>query len=135
MKDILLIEDNRDDAEFLIYCFSEEEVNIINVRTSEEGLEYLKKDSHPSMIILDLNLPGISGFEFLEELKGDEDLKHIPVLVLSSSKSEEDIIKAYKKYANSYIRKPILIDDFIETAGKIRDYWFSLCKLPNHKAK
>ncbi len=84
----------------------------------------------PDIILLDLNLPKKDGREVLAEIKVDSDLKHIPVVVLTTSKAEEDIFRAYDKHANCYITKPIDLDQFIRIVRAIEDFWFTIVKLP-----
>jgi CheY-like chemotaxis protein len=84
----------------------------------------------PEIILLDINLPKKNGFEFLAEIKQDPDLKHIPVIVLTTSSSKQDIRKAYDLYANCYIVKPIELDDFFRIIKNIESFWFTVVRLP-----
>jgi two-component system response regulator len=105
-------------------------------RDGIEALEYLhnkgkfKSVPRPDLIILDLNLPRKSGREVLAEIKSDEMLKHIPIVIMTISQAEEDIIKSYNLYANCYITKPIDLNQFIKVVKSIEDFWFSVVKLP-----
>ena len=133
MNKILLIEDSSSDVDFIKLSFEDKKIDIEidDVRTAEDAISYLSSQNNPDLILLDLNLPGISGIDFLSWLKSNEYLNHIPVIVMSSSKLEEDILKSYKNYANSYIRKPMTFMDFLTAASKINEYWLQLCSLPN----
>jgi two-component system response regulator len=84
----------------------------------------------PDLILLDLNLPKKDGREVLTEIKSDENLRNIPVVVLTTSKAEQDILKAYSLHANCYITKPVDLDQFISVVESIEDFWFSIVKLP-----
>jgi CheY-like chemotaxis protein len=84
----------------------------------------------PDLILLDLNLPGKSGFEVLREIKADPDLKRIPVVVLTASEAEEDIVKSYDLHANCYIAKPVTLESFLQIVRSIESFWLTLVKLP-----
>jgi len=98
----------------------------------EAALNLLFKEmaTHPDLILLDLNLPKIDGREILAEIKGDEHLKSIPVVILTTSRAEEDIIETYQKHANSYITKPVDLNHFIRVVESIKTFWLSTVKLP-----
>lgn len=106
------------------------------VNDGVEAIKLLNRDvqyldiPRPDLILLDLNLPKKDGREVLEEIKSDKDLKYIPVVILTTSKAEEDIFKAYDLYANCYITKPVDLDQFIAVIKSIEDFWFSIVKLP-----
>ncbi len=110
--------------------------NLHVVNDGVEAIKLLNRDVQyrdiplPDLILLDLNLPKKDGREVLEEIKADKDLKHIPVVILTTSKAEEDIFKAYDLYANCYITKPVDLDQFIAVIKSIEDFWFSIVKLP-----
>jgi len=139
--EILLIEDNLGDTRIAIEAFKESKspVNINYVSDGIEALNFLKKrDKYenkptPDLILLDLNLPKISGFEILSQIKSINNLKQIPVIIFTSSHSDEDIEKCYRLGANSFIAKPIDLDLFIDTIKVIGNYWFQLVKLPPKK--
>ncbi len=130
---ILLVEDNPDDVELTIHAL--EKNNITNpvkiVRDGQEALDYLfhkgkyanSKHDLPNLILLDLKLPKVDGIEVLKEIKYDRKLKLIPVVVLTSSKEESDVVKSYDLGVNSYIRKPVDFDQFVETVKQIGFYW------------
>ncbi len=136
--EILLVEDNPGDVRLTIEGLREGKVrnNLQIVEDGAEALAYLKREGkykdavRPDLILLDLNLPKKDGREVLSEIKADEDLRHIPVVVLTSSKAEQDILRAYSLHANCYITKPVDLDQFISVVESIEDFWFSIVKLP-----
>ena len=142
LVDVLLIEDNIVDVRLLEEAFQEEQlnVNLQSVLDGEEALDFLlKKNKHskattPDLIILDLNLPKLNGHEILKRIKDDPNLKTIPVIILTSSQSEEDIINSYKLQANSYIKKPFDLDGFRAVVRSIDQFWFTIAKLPKNDA-
>lgn len=134
---ILLVEDNEMDVVLTLDAFREANVkNIIHVvRDGSEALDYLfgrgkyvQRDLFPlpDLILLDLKMPGIDGFEVLKQVKSTDTVKRIPVIVLTSSKEEGDRILSYDNGANSYLVKPVSFDGFTEVVKKINEYWFSL---------
>jgi chemotaxis family two-component system response regulator Rcp1 len=139
--EILLVEDNPADVRLTVESLKEGKVcNILHVvEDGEEAISFLQKKGkyadkpHPDLIILDLNLPKKSGHEVLAEIKGDDELKRIPVVVLSASKAEKDIHRSYSLHANCYITKPVDLDQFIHVIKSVNSFWFSIVKLPPHK--
>ncbi|HML06030.1 MAG TPA: response regulator [Methanobacterium sp.] len=135
---ILLVEDNPADARLVIEAFkySKIETKIYVTEDGHEAMEFLKnkekyaKSPKPDIILLDLNLPRKDGREVLKEIKGDENLKLIPVVILTTSIAKEDIINTYKNYANCYITKPVDLDQFISVVKSIQDFWLSKAELP-----
>jgi len=135
---ILLVEDNPDDIELTRESLKmiKMALNLEVAMNGDEALRYLRKRDEyaekptPDLILLDLNLPGINGREVLAEIKNDEDLKMIPVVVLTTSTSDQDIVNAYNLHANCYITKPVDLDQFIKVVHTIRDFWFTVVKLP-----
>jgi CheY-like chemotaxis protein len=134
---ILLVEDNHMDVVLTLDAFREAKLkNIVNVcRNGQEALDYLfGRDKYvdrtlypmPNLILLDLKMPGVDGFEVLRQTKNTEKLKRIPVIILTSSKEEGDRALSYDIGANSYLLKPVSFDGFTEVVKKIDDYWFSL---------
>lgn len=131
---ILLVEDNPDDVMLTLRALKKGHV-INNVIVAEDGakaLDFLfgkgefegrNTADHPRLILLDLKLPKIGGFEVLEAIKKDPILKRVPVVILTSSRQEEDVVRGYDLGANSYIRKPVNFDTFIETVTQIGMYW------------
>lgn len=135
---ILLVEDSPEDVLFTEEALKEAKVaNELHVaEDGEQALDYVnRRGSHadaprPDLIILDLNLPKLDGREVLAELKDDPDLKRIPVVVLTMSASEEDVIRAYDQHANAYVRKPIGLDRFVEIVRSIDEFWLGIVTLP-----
>lgn len=131
--EVLLVEDNIGDSRLIQESFKDLKVpNILHiVKDGVEALQFLKKEDsfkdsvRPDIILLDLNLPRKNGFEVLSEIKQDEDLRTIPVIILTSSKSEIDIAKAYKYHANSYVNKPNDFLDYLKISEILEDFWFS----------
>jgi len=136
---ILLVEDNPADARLVIEAFkySKIETTIYVADDGHKAMEFLKnqgsytKAPKPDMVILDLNLPRKDGREVLKEIKGHETLKLIPVVILTTSIAEEDILNTYKNYANCYITKPVDLDNFISVIKSIQDFWLSKVELPS----
>jgi two-component system, chemotaxis family, response regulator Rcp1 len=136
--DILLVEDSPEDVELTKEALKEGKfANVLNVvKDGVEAIDYLKKKGkytsakRPDLILLDLNLPKKNGHEVLAEIKQDEDLKVIPVAILTTSESEQDVIKTYKMHANCYITKPVDLNQFIKVVKAVEDFWFSIVKLP-----
>ncbi len=134
--EILLVEDNPGDVLLTQEAFAEIKCcNRIHVVTDgEQAIDYLCKRSDtvkPDIILLDLNLPKKDGREVLEELKNDPALRRIPVVVLTSSKAEKDIVMSYNLHANCYVVKPIGLEGFSEIVGSISMFWFSIVALPD----
>jgi len=135
---ILMVEDNELDVILTQRAFRGAKVaNEIRVaRDAVEALAYLRRQGdfagapRPDLILLDLNLPGKDGRELLAEIKADPDLMRIPVVVLTSSKAEQDIVRAYDLHANCYVVKPVGIEALMQVAKSMDDFWFALVKLP-----
>jgi two-component system, chemotaxis family, response regulator Rcp1 len=136
--DILLVEDNPGDVRLTEEALREGKVriNIVSVADGVEAMDFLRKKGRypdafrPDLILLDLNLPKKSGFEVLDEIKVDEDLKRIPVVVLTTSQAEQDIIKSYNLHANAFISKPVGFDQFLSVVKSIEDFWIEIVRLP-----
>jgi chemotaxis family two-component system response regulator Rcp1 len=136
--EILLVEDNPGDARLTLEAFKEGKVlnNLTVMKDGVEALAYLRRQepyansAQPDLILLDLNLPKKDGREVLSEIKADERLRTIPVVVLTSSAAEEDIARAYSRHANCYITKPVDLDQFLRVVHSIETFWLSLVKLP-----
>jgi len=139
--EILLVEDNPGDARLAIEALKDAKVrnNLTHVSDGEEALAYLRKEGkyagarRPDLVLLDLNLPRKSGREVLCEVKEDAALRTIPVVILTTSQAEEDILKAYNCNANCYISKPVDLDQFIKVVRSIEDFWLTIVKLPSHE--
>jgi two-component system, chemotaxis family, response regulator Rcp1 len=141
--DILLVEDNPGDIRLTQEILKESKIhnNLNIVMDGVEAMEYLRKEgaykdaTRPDIILLDLNLPKMNGKEVLAEVKTDPDLKRIPVVVLTTSVAEQDILRTYDLYANCYITKPIDLDQFITVVKLIEDFWLTIVKLPLNNEK
>ena len=136
--EILLVEDNPGDARLVKEALKDVKVlnNLTIAKDGQEALDFLHREGdhaeapHPDLILLDLNLPKKDGREVLAEIKVDDNLKRIPVVVLTTSKAEEDILKSYNLQANCYITKPVDLDEFIKVIKSIKDFWLTIVKLP-----
>ncbi|TXT67643.1 MAG: Response regulator rcp1 [Promethearchaeota archaeon] len=136
--EILLVEDNPGDVRLTKEALKESKI-INNLHTVYDGVEamnyLLKKGEYairikPDLILLDLNLPKKDGREVLAEIKQENNLRRIPVVILTTSEAEEDIMKTYNLHANCYITKPVDMDQFIKVVKSIGDFWFSIVRLP-----
>ncbi|QLK25172.1 response regulator [Natrinema zhouii] len=135
---ILLVEDNPGDVRLTREAFKQGRIenDLHVVSDGIEALAFLSQQGEyadvprPDLILLDLNLPGKDGEEVLEELKDDPVLRAIPVIVLTSSRAEEDVVKSYELHANAYLTKPVDPDEFIETVRAFEKFWFSVVRLP-----
>ena len=135
---ILLVEDNPGDVRLTLEAFKEGKVNneIRVVNDGVEALAYLRQEGQyadvqqPDVILLDLNLPKKDGYEVLAEIKQDPDLKRIPVVILTTSEAERDILQTYYMHANCYITKPVDLDQFITVVKSIETFWLNVVKLP-----
>ena len=132
---ILLVEDNEGDIVLAREALKEARIgNRITVITDgEKALEYLfcnDNNRKPDLILLDMNLPKVNGLEVLAKIKADEALKIIPVVMLTTSTSEEDVVAAYRNYVNCYINKPIDLEEFIVVIRNIENFWLNTVKLP-----
>lgn len=136
--EILLIEDDPADVELTLETMKSSKImmNINVAKDGKEALDYLNKKGQyqqtnkPDLILLDLNLPIKSGIDVLKAIKDEDNLKQIPVIVLTTSKAEEDIIKTYDLGANCYITKPVGFEQFRKVVQSIEDFWFTVVKLP-----
>ncbi len=136
--EILMVEDNPADVRLTEEALKESKIcnNLSVVEDGVEAVSFLRRQGRytdaprPDLILLDLNLPRKNGGEVLQEIKCDDDLRRIPVIVLTVSKAEQDIYKVYNLYANCYITKPIDFSEFIRVIKGIEDFWFTIAKLP-----
>jgi two-component system, chemotaxis family, response regulator Rcp1 len=147
--DILVVEDNAGDARLIREVLNDSKIfnSLYIVNDGVEAMDFLRNKKKyktapkPDLIILDLNLPRKDGREVLDEIKTDGELKHIPIVIMTISQAEEDILKSYNLHANCYITKPIDLNQFIKVVKSIEDFWFSIVKLPpkiddmNHRYK
>jgi chemotaxis family two-component system response regulator Rcp1 len=136
--EILMVEDNPGDVRLTVEALKEGKVRN-NFHTAEDGVEalaYLRQEGRyarnprPDLILLDLNLPKKSGREVLAEIKEDPELRRIPVVILTVSQAEQDIVKSYNLHANCYITKPVDLDQFLEVVKSIENFWLTVVKLP-----
>ncbi|MEH1840273.1 MAG: response regulator [Nostoc sp.] len=136
--EVLLVEDNPGDAQLTRIALEDSKISI-HLNVVEDGVEamaFLRKQekyveaAHPDIVLLDLNLPRKDGREVLAEIKADENLRRIPVVILTTSQAEEDILKAYNLCANCYITKPVDFDQFVKIVQSIENFWFAIVKLP-----
>ncbi len=138
--EILLVEDNLGDVRLTEEALKEAKIkNNMTVATDgEEALAVLRRTMphdgapRPDLILLDLNLPRKDGREVLAEIKNDDDLKRIPVFVLTTSAAEQDVVRSYELHANCFITKPVDLDQFIEVVKGIENFWLTIVTLPSH---
>jgi CheY-like chemotaxis protein len=138
---ILLVEDNEGDIVLTTEALEEGRIfnQISVVKDGDAAIHFLNRTSiyqdamTPDLILLDVNLPKKNGLEVLEIIKTSETLKQIPVIMLTTSSSERDIVNSYRKYANCYITKPVEVKDFITAIEKVEDFWINIVKLPGKK--
>ncbi len=136
--EVLLIEDDSGDVELTEAALerSKLKINLNVVNDGEEALAYLRQEdqytnaSTPNLILLDLNLPGLSGLEILSAIKNEQGLKSIPVVVLTTSDAQPDIKSSYQFGANCYVTKPIGLKEFIKIVNSIQEFWFTVVQLP-----
>ena len=135
---ILMVEDNPDDVELTRQIIKD--IKLVNdmqvVEDGVDALKFLRREGEfadaprPDLILLDINLPKIDGFDVLREIKGDDTLRRIPVIILTSSEDEEDILNAYDLYSNCFITKPVDLDQFARVVHMISDFWLTIVRLP-----
>lgn len=138
--EILLVEDNEDDVLITQRAFEKGHVAnpIVVVRDGDEALDYVFKRGRyatarrPGLVLLDLNLPRVDGLTVLRTIKQDESLKTLPVIVLTTSRRDEDVIQSYRFHANSYLEKPVDFEHFIEVVKRFDLYWNLTARLPPH---
>jgi two-component system, chemotaxis family, response regulator Rcp1 len=136
--EILLVEDNPGDVRLTVEALKDAKVlnHLTIARDGVEALALLRRQrphdnaARPDLILLDLNLPLKDGREVLAEIKSDDGLKRIPVVILTTSRAEEDILKIYNLHANCYITKPVDLEQFVTVVKSIEDFWFTVVKLP-----
>jgi two-component system, chemotaxis family, response regulator Rcp1 len=137
--DILLVEDNEGDARLAKEAMRDSKIRntLHHVTDGEEAMAFLRKEGkyakapRPDLVLLDLNLPKKDGRQVLAEIKNDDGLKRIPVVILTVSSAEEDILKTYNLHANCYITKPIDLSQFVKVVRSVEDFWLTIVKLPN----
>ncbi len=140
--EILLVEDNQADVDLTTESFEDAEI-LNNVHVALDGVEalaFLRREGRyadvprPDIVLLDLNLPKMSGREVIAEIKQDDDLKDIPVVILTSSEAETDVVKAYKLHANGYVTKHVDLERFVETMRAFENFWLKAVKLPSGRS-
>ena len=140
-RNILLVEDNPDDVELTLRAFKKNAIlnEIVVVRDGAEALDYFfgpqgcaidGQNKLPAVVLLDLKLPKVDGIEVLRQIRADERTKLVPVVILTSSKDQTDVADGYRMGCNSYVRKPVDFNEFIEAARKLGLYWLMLNELP-----
>ena len=136
---ILLVDDDPADQKLIKASIKKQKItNDLYIASNAEealvllhpGKNHSRATTLPDLILLDLNMPGMGGREFLNQVKTDDGLKHIPVIVLTSSSAEKDVVDSYRLQAAGFVRKPATLNEFEQIIGEIQDYWFVLCKLP-----
>lgn len=134
---ILLVEDDPGDQKLIKMSLERQKISneIFIAETGEEGLDYLSRSKNADadcpevdLILLDLNMPGMGGKEFLRRIKGDDRFDTIPVVILTSSNSDQDVLETYKLHAAGYIKKPVTLDGFREVMHNLEEYWFVICR-------
>lgn len=136
--DILLVEDEDDAAEITMDTLREGRVHnqVHRVEDGDEALGFLRQEGlyagvpRPDLILLDLNMPRMNGLEVLEEIKKHPDWKRIPVVIMTSSSAERDVMAAYNRHANCFVTKPLDLDQFMEAVRSIEDFWLTVVRLP-----
>jgi CheY-like chemotaxis protein len=133
---ILLVEDNEGDILLTAEAFEESKIvnKIIPLRDGRRAIDFFesikKKEDEPHLVLLDINLPKVSGHEVLAYIKNNEKYKSIPVIMLTTSSAEKDIMQSYKNHVNCYITKPIDVGDFMRAIAKIEDFWINIVSIP-----
>ena len=136
---ILLIDDHASDAKLFEHAMeqSSSRANLFWVATAAEGLEFLRREGRfdgigrPKLVVSDLNMPGIDGFAFLREVRQNPAVAAIPVVIFSSSRSPQDVLRCYELGANSFVMKPMSLESFVETIGVLVRYWLDMVELPD----
>jgi len=139
-RTILLVEDNTDDQELTLRAFQKNNISnqVVLMRDGEEALDYLfgtgpdgrRRHALPQVVLLDLKLPKVDGLDVLRRIRASEDTRLLPVVILTSSKEEQDILAGYRLGANSYVRKPVNFDEFVGAARQLGLYWLLLNETP-----
>jgi len=133
---ILLVEDNEGDILLTAEAFEESKIvnNIIPLRDGRQAIDFFesieRQQDAPHLVLLDINLPKVSGHEVLAYIKNNEKYKSIPVIMLTTSSAEKDVLKCYKNHVNCYITKPIDVSDFMKAIAKIEDFWINIVSIP-----
>jgi CheY-like chemotaxis protein len=141
--EILLVDDSPEDVDLTREALEDTKIaNHVSVACDgEEAMQFLRKEGkyaeapRPALILLDLNMPKKNGHEVLLDIKGDPDLKDIPVVILTTSRDDEEIVKAYKQHANCYVSKPVDLAQFIKVVDAIDNFWFAVVEYPPAKIR
>jgi two-component system, chemotaxis family, response regulator Rcp1 len=137
---VLLVEDNPGDVDLVAHAVREYPCDVSVASDGVEAMEFLRKEGRhaaaadPDLVLLDLNLPRLSGREVLARVKEDPALKHIPVVILSSSQAHRDLLETYRLHANCFVTKPVDLDEFLAAVGAVARFWVEVAKLPSASA-
>jgi CheY-like chemotaxis protein len=137
---VLLVEDNPGDVDLVTHAVREFPCDVSVASDGVEAMEFLRKEGRhsgapdPDLVLLDLNLPKLSGREVLARVKEDAALKHIPVVILSSSQARRDLLETYRLHANCFVTKPVDLDEFLGSVGAVARFWLEVAKLPSASA-
>ena len=137
---ILLVEDNPGDVDLVVDAVHELACDVSVASDGVEALEFLRKEGRhaaakePDLVLLDLNLPKLSGRDVVARVKEDPALKHIPIVILSSSHAERDLLDAYRLHANCFVTKPVDLEQFLSAVGAVAQFWLGVVKLPTATA-
>jgi CheY-like chemotaxis protein len=145
LKRILLIEDSARDAELILSVLEPHQLagTVVHVRDGAEALDYLyrrgdfvgRSDAQPIVMLLDLKLPKVDGLEVLRQIKGDAALKMIPVVMMTSSRQEQDLIRSYELGVNAYVVKPLKFQDFVEAVEQVSGFWAMVNEVPGRSGR
>jgi two-component system, response regulator len=140
LRCILLVEDSARDAELILDALESHRLSneIVHVRDGAEALDYLYRrgpfagriDCHPVLMLLDLKLPKVDGLEVLRQIKGDPELKTIPIVMMTSSRQEQDLVRSYELGVNAYVVKPMKFQDFVEAVKQVSGFWALINEVP-----
>ena len=133
---VLLVEDNPGDVLLTREAFEDASVavDLVDVGSAPDAIAHVDSvadDELPDLVLLDLNLPGPPGLTVLDHIRGDDRLRHLPVIVLTSSQAPEDVLDSYRKLANSFISKPVRPEEFLRAVSSLEDYWLTVVRLPS----
>jgi CheY-like chemotaxis protein len=145
LKRILLVEDSARDAELILGALDSHQLagEVVHVRDGAEALDYLyrrgvfadRPDTQPILMLLDLKLPKVDGLEVLRQIKGDAGLKKIPIVMLTSSRQEQDLVRSYELGVNAYVVKPMKFQDFVEAVKQVSGFWAVINELPVNRGR
>jgi CheY-like chemotaxis protein len=137
---VLLVEDNPGDVDLVTHAVRDFPCDVSVASDGVEAMEFLRKEGRhagavePDLVLLDLNLPKLSGRDVLARVKEDPGLKHIPVVILSSSQAGRDLLETYRLHANCFVTKPVDLDEFLASVGAVAQFWLHVAKLPSASA-